>query len=55
MPGGGRTCLAASKAAMKHSELFVISVGKDTSAMHLQQVANLGAGLAIDADPGAAV
>ena len=46
---------AAMKAAAKHQKLFVISVGNDSSAMHLQQLANIGAGMAIDAAPGAKV
>ena len=46
---------AAMKAAAKHQKLFVISVGSDSSATHLQQMANIGAGLPIDANPGAKV
>ena len=42
---------AAMKAAAKHQKLFVISVGNDSSAMHLQQMANIGAGLAIECRP----
>ena len=40
------------KAAAKHQKLFVISVGTDAERTHLQQVANLGAGMAPDAMPG---
>lgn len=46
---------AATKASAKHIELIVISVGRDASVAHLQQVANLGAGLPQDATPGARV
>ena len=46
---------AATKAAAKHQKLFVISVGTDAEKTHLQQVANLGAGMAPDATPGSPV
>ena len=46
---------AANKAAAKHIKMFVISVGTDSSAMHLQQMANIGAGMPMDTMPGAKV
>jgi hypothetical protein len=46
--------LAAARAARaKHHTLHVVSVGGLTVPNYLQQVANLGAGLAMDANPGA--
>ena len=46
---------SAMKAAAKGHKLFVISVGKDSDATHLQQMANIGAALPMDANPGATV
>lgn len=46
---------AARKASAKHIKLLVVSVGSDAAAAHLQEMANLGAGLASDASPGARV
>lgn len=48
---------AAVKAQSKHVKLFVVSVADAAGefAHHLQQMANLGAGLALDASPGATV
>jgi hypothetical protein len=46
--------LAAARAARaKHQTLHVVSVGGQLVPDYLQQVANLGAGLAMDASPGA--
>jgi hypothetical protein len=44
---------AAEKLKAQQQRMYVISVGDDASAAHLQQMANLGAGLARDANPGA--
>jgi hypothetical protein len=46
--------IAAARAAQaKHQKLYVVSVGNPLVPDYLQQLANLGAGLAIDASPGA--
>lgn len=46
---------AAMKIAQKHVKMYVISVGMDAAAQHLQEMANIGAGLAQNANPGATV
>jgi hypothetical protein len=46
---------AAMKLQQKHLWMSVIGVGDDAAKMHLQQMANLGAGLAQAASPGATV
>lgn len=46
---------AAQKAQAKHIALRVVGMSTDVGVQHLQQMANLGAGLAIDAAPGAPV
>jgi hypothetical protein len=46
---------AANKLKAKHLRMFVISVGQDAAKAHLQQMANIGAGLAPDATPSAMV
>jgi Mg-chelatase subunit ChlD len=46
---------AALKAQSKHQQLYVISVGTDANAEHLQELANIGAGLERFASPGATV
>ena len=46
---------AAIKLQQKHLRMFVIGVGDEAAKAHLQQMANLGAGLAQDEKPGAAV
>jgi len=43
----------ALRAQQKHIRLFVITVADDQNAAHLQRMANLGAGMAADALPGA--
>ncbi|HMI93462.1 MAG TPA: hypothetical protein VK509_18950, partial [Polyangiales bacterium] len=46
--------IAAARAAQaKHQKLYVVSVGNPIVPDYLQQLANLGAGLAIEANPGA--
>jgi hypothetical protein len=46
--------IAAARAAQaKHQKLYVVSVGNPIVPDYLQQLANLGAGLAIEARPGA--
>jgi hypothetical protein len=46
---------AAMKAVTKHQKLYVISVGTDADKTHLQQMANIGAGMPMDMMPGAPV
>jgi hypothetical protein len=46
---------AAMKAQAKHIKMYVISVGQDAAATHLQEMANIGAGMAGNANPGAPV
>lgn len=46
---------AALKLQQKHLRMYVVGVGDEAAKMHLQQMANLGAGLAQDASPGAMV
>jgi hypothetical protein len=46
---------AAMKLQAKHLRMYVISVGQDAAKQHLQEMANLGAGLAQQANPGASV
>ena len=46
---------AALKLQAKHLKMFVISVGQDAAKAHLQEMANIGANLARDANPGATV
>jgi hypothetical protein len=46
---------AALKLQAKHLRMFVISVGQDAAKAHLQEMANIGANLARDANPGATV
>jgi hypothetical protein len=46
---------AAMKAQAKHVKMYVISVGQDAAAAHLQEMANIGAGLPGNAAPGAPV
>jgi hypothetical protein len=46
---------AAKKGAAKHLKMYVISVGQDASAVHLQEMANIGAGMDQFANPGATV
>ena len=55
MPNFQPSIEAANKAAAKNIKMFVISVGTDTSMMHLQQMANIGAGMPMDMMPGAKV
>ena len=43
----------ALRAQKKHIKLFALTVADDQNAAHLQRMANLGAGMAADADPGA--
>ena len=53
---GSNTCLAfAMKLAAKNQRMYVISVGQDASAAHLQEMANIGAGLPQAMTPGAPV
>jgi hypothetical protein len=46
---------AAHKLKDKHLRMYVISVGEDAGKAHLQQMANIGAGLDDGASPGAMV
>lgn len=46
---------AAMKAQSKHIKMYVVSVGMDAAAAHLQEMANIGQGLAPNANPGAEV
>jgi hypothetical protein len=46
---------AANKLKAKHLRMFVISVGNDAGKAHLQQMANIGAGMDPSASPGAMV
>jgi hypothetical protein len=46
---------AALKAQSKMQRMYVISVGQDAAATHLQELANIGAGLDPGANPGADV
>jgi hypothetical protein len=46
---------AAMKLAAKHQRMYVISVGQDAAKQHLQEMANLGAGLQQNESPGATV
>lgn len=46
---------AAMKAQQKNLRMYVISVGQDAAAAHLQEMANLGAGMDRAASPGADV
>jgi hypothetical protein len=46
---------AAMKLQAKHQRMYVISVGQDAAKQHLQEMANLGAGLQMDESPGAMV
>jgi hypothetical protein len=50
-----QTVAAAGKASAKNLELVVVGLGRDATAQHLQEVANVGAGLDRFADPGATV
>jgi hypothetical protein len=46
---------AAMKAQAKHIKMYVVSVGKDAAAAHLQEMANIGAGMPANMTPGAPV
>jgi hypothetical protein len=46
---------AALAAQAKHQLMYVVSVGNDASAAHLQEMANIGAGMDRNANPGATV
>ncbi|HMI91746.1 MAG TPA: vWA domain-containing protein, partial [Polyangiales bacterium] len=46
---------AAMKAQAKHVKMYVISVGQDAAAAHLQEMANIGAGMPGNMTPGAPV
>jgi von Willebrand factor type A domain len=46
---------AAMKAQAKHIKMYVVNVGKDAAATHLQEMANIGAGLPGNMSPGAMV
>jgi hypothetical protein len=46
---------AALKLQMKNQKMYVISVGMDAAASHLQQMANIGAAMPMDMTPGAPV
>lgn len=46
---------AALKAQAKHLKMYVVSVGRDAAAQHLQEMANLGADMDRAASPGAEV
>lgn len=46
---------AANKLQAKHLPMYVISVGNEASKDHLQQMANIGAGMPATASPGAMV
>jgi hypothetical protein len=46
---------AAMKAQSKHQKMYVISVGMDAGAAHLQEMANIGAGMPATMTPGAPV
>jgi hypothetical protein len=46
---------AAMKAQSKHQKIYVISVGMDAGAAHLQEMANIGAGMPATMTPGAPV
>jgi hypothetical protein len=46
---------AAMKLQAKHQRMYVISVGQDAAKQHLQEMANLGAGLQQNESPGATV
>jgi hypothetical protein len=46
---------AAMKAQSKHIKMYVVSVGMDAAATHLQEMANIGQGMPANANPGAEV
>jgi len=46
---------AAMKAQAKHIKMYVIGVGMDAAAQHLQEMANIGQGMPQTANPGAEV
>ena len=51
----GPSIAAAMKLQAKNQRMYVISVGNDASAGHLQEMANIGAGLPQATNPGAPV
>jgi hypothetical protein len=51
----GPSIAAAMKAQQKHVKMYVISVGQDAAKAHLQEMANIGAGMPANASPGATV
>jgi hypothetical protein len=55
MPNYEPSIQAALKAQARSQRMFVISVGQDAAAAHLQELANIGAGLSQTANPGADV
>jgi hypothetical protein len=46
---------AAMKLQAKHQKMYVISVGMDAAVTHLQEMANIGAGMPANMSPGAPV
>jgi Mg-chelatase subunit ChlD len=55
MPNYEPSIQAALKAQARSQRMFVISVGQDAAAAHLQELANIGAGMPRTASPGAEV
>jgi hypothetical protein len=55
MPNYEPSIQAALKAQARSQRMFVISVGQDAAAAHLQELANIGAGMPQTANPGAEV